>query len=106
MSLSDPGAVIVRLAEIENDLALKQNELEAAAMDYFRAKRDKELAWAEAFIAATEGTNDHRKATATIATSHLGLEAEAKYEGLKAVVRVLSDRASIGQSILRAQGRS
>jgi hypothetical protein len=49
---------------------------------------------------------EQRKSQAIRATSHIGVTEEAEYEALKAVVRVLETRASIGQSILRSQGRA
>lgn len=104
MSLSHPGIVLRRLEEIEADLAERQGPLEDAAMQWFRAKRDRERARAEAFITAT-GTVAERNAQADKATALMGVEAEARYEALKAVTRVLETRASIGQSILRSQAR-
>lgn len=104
MSLSDPGIVLRRLEEIEADLALRQGPLETAAMDWFRAKRDRERARAEAFLTAG-GTVAERNAVADRETALMGVEAEARYEACKAVTRVLETRASIGQSILRSQAR-
>jgi hypothetical protein len=104
MSLSAPGLVIARLEAIEADLAERQNHLEDAAMTWFRTKRDKERARAEAFLTAS-GTVAERNAIADKATALMGVEAEAKYEAVKAVMRVLEARASIGQSILRTQSR-
>jgi hypothetical protein len=104
MSLSHPGLVLRRLEEIEADLASRQNELEDAAMKWFQAKRDRERARATKFLEAA-GTVAERNAEADKATSLIGVEAEAKYEALKAVTRVLETRASIGQSILRSQTR-
>lgn len=103
--LSHPAAVMARLAEIENDLAVRQNVLESAATTWFKAKREKEREWAKEFL-LQEGTVAERKAVADAETAYIGREAEAEYESLKAVVRVLEARATIGQSILRAQGRS
>jgi hypothetical protein len=100
--LSTPAAVLNRLAEIENDLAIRQNALESAASNWYRAKRDKEKARAVAFMAA-EGTVAERNAAADEAHALDGKNEEAEYEALKAVVRVLETRASIGQSILKAQ---
>lgn len=94
-----------RLAEIENDLAMRQNNLEDAARKHYIAKRDKEKARAIAFLSAT-GTVAERQAIADRATALDGKEAEAEWEALKAVVRTLEARASIGQSLLRAQGRA
>lgn len=103
--LDDPAAVMARLAEIENALAEKQNAWESAALSWFRAKRDREHDRAVQFIRA-EGTVAERSAIAESETALNGKEDEALYEALKAVIRVLETRASIGQSILRAQGRS
>lgn len=103
--MDTPSPVIARLTAIENDLALRENVLEAAAMAWFRAKRDKEHRRAVAFMGAS-GTVAERNAAADIETSMLGASEEAEWEALKAVVRVLETRASIGQSILKSQGRS
>lgn len=105
MTLSHPAAVIERLEQIDQDLAVRQNDLEIAALAWYRLKRDQEKARAEAFIAA-EGTVAERHAVAARDTSHVGREEEAMFEALKAVVRVLETRASIGQSLLRSQGRA
>jgi hypothetical protein len=103
--LSTPEQVIARLEAIEADLALRQGVWEIAALDWYRAKRDKEKARAVAFLGA-EGTVAQRQAIADRDTATDGKEAEALYESLKAVIRTLEARATIGQSILRAHGRS
>lgn len=103
--LDAPGPVMARLASIENDLAVRENALESAAMAWFRVKRDKEHRRAVAFMRAA-GTVAERNAAADIETAMLGATEEAEWEALKAVVRVLETRASIGQSILRSQGRA
>jgi hypothetical protein len=103
--LSDPGLVVNRLEQIDRDLANRLNELEAAALAWYRVKRDKEKARAEAFIAAS-GTVAERQAVADRDTALIGVAEEADWEALRAVVRVLETRATIGQSILRSQGRS
>lgn len=105
MSLVTPQQVIDRLEAIDADLACRQGELEDAAMNWFRRKRDREHDWAVAFSAA-DGTDTRRKAQANRETSHIGAVEEGRWEGLRAVVRVLETRASIAQSVLRAQGRS
>ena len=104
VSLDSPHAVMARLAEIENDLALRQNALEAAGMDWFRAKRDKEHAKAIAFLAA-KGTVAERNAIADRETAVDGKMEEAAWESLRAVVRVLDTRATIGMALLKAMGR-
>jgi hypothetical protein len=104
VSLSDPGNVLARLEAIETDLELRQNTLEAAARGWFLAKRDKEHKRAVAFLSA-EGTVAERSAIADRETALMGAQDEAEYEALRAVVRTLETRASIGQSILRTQNR-
>lgn len=105
MSLSSSAAVQSRLEEIETDLASRQNELESAALDWYRGKREREKARAEAFLAA-EGTVAERNAIADKTTALLFAEDEAKYEAQKSVVRVLETRANIGMSVLRSQSRA
>lgn len=102
----NPALVIGRLEAIDVDLAARQNELEAAAKDMAFAKRDMEREYATAFLAA-EGNVEERKQRARLAVKDdlKYAEATGKWEGLKAVVRVLESRATIGQSVLRAQGR-
>ena len=103
--LDAPGPVIARLEEIEADLAVRQNTFEVAARAWFIAKREKEKARAIAYLKAT-GTVAAREAIADEQTALDGVTEEAEYEAIKAVVRVLETRASIGQSILRSQGRA
>jgi hypothetical protein len=104
-ALSTPGQVRNRLEAIEHDLADRQNELEDAALAWFTMKRTREKEWAEAFLSA-EGSVEQRKAHAARDTAHIGMDAEARWEGLRAVVRTLDTRAAIGMSLLRSQGRS
>jgi hypothetical protein len=118
MSDLPPQMVIARLAEIDADLQSRQNEYEKAARDFARQTRELELHKAKAFMQA-EGPVEQRKQEAILAMSApapgedmastpyaLLKDAEARYEGCKVAVRVLETRASIGQSILRAQGRA
>lgn len=102
VDLTSPQAVLNRLAEIEKDLADRQNVLESAATRWYRAKRDKEKHHAEVFLRA-DGTVAERNALADLECACDGREDEAEYEAIRAVVRVLETRASIGQSILKAQ---
>lgn len=104
-TLTAPGAVQGRLEEIECDMAHRQNELEAAALDHWRSKRDKEKTRAEEFLTAT-GTIAERNAIADRETAMLGMEHEARWEGLKAVMRTLETRAAIGMALLKSHGRS
>lgn len=104
VTLDNPGAVMERLLAIEEDLAIRQGALEAAALAWYRLKRDREHAWALEYMRA-EGPAHTRKAQADLLTALIGKNEEAEYEALKAVVRTLETRASIGQSLLRSQGR-
>ncbi len=105
MTLSTPQAVEERLEAIEKDLAELQNDFEAAAFNWYLAKREREKAEAEAFLTA-KGSIAARQAVAKVQTAHDGVEREARYEALKAKVRVLETRANIGMALLKAQGRS
>jgi hypothetical protein len=97
---------MARLDAIENDLAERQNDLEAAAMDYARAKRDYEREYATAFLGADGNVEERRQRARLAVKGDLNYaEAQGKYEGLKAVVRVLDTRASVAQSVLKAQSR-
>ena len=111
MSLSY-SQIIERLEEIEADLGERQNEYEAAADDVRRLAREFQLREAHAFMAAKGDTATERKAKATIALAaaedgiweRMGA-AEGRYEGLRAAVRVLEQRGTIGMSLLKAQTR-
>jgi hypothetical protein len=94
-----------RLEAIENDLAMRQNLLEQAALKWFRAKWDREHRWNVAY-ARTEGPAHVRKAEAIAQTAGVGVVEEAEWESLRAVVRVLETRATIGMALLKAQGRA
>lgn len=101
---SSPSGLIERLEAIEQDLAVRQNAYESAARSHYLAKRDREHQRAVAFIEAS-GTVAERSAYADRETSMVGRESEAEYEALKAVVRVLETRSTIGMALLKSQGR-
>ena len=84
---------------------MRQNEYERAAFAWYRAKRDLEHDTAVAYLAA-EGTVDERRSKARKAVQGLYQDEEASYEAIKAAVRVLETRASIGMALLKSQGRS
>jgi hypothetical protein len=96
---------MARLAEIETDLAVRQNALESAGTAWFKAKRDREKARAIAFLSA-QGTVAERSAKADEQTALDAKNEEAEWEALKAVVRTLETRANIGMALLKAQGRA
>lgn len=108
MSLLDnPAAVMARLAEIENDLEIRQNPYEEAASAWFLAQRSIRHAYATALLGSDKSTVTEKKAEGDIAAFLAeGGEHEAEYQALKAVIGVLDTRATIGMSILKAQGRS
>lgn len=96
---------MARLAEIENDIASRQLAYESAARNWAIAIREQKRHRALIFIEA-EGSVAERNAIADRETALDGKEAEAEYVALRAVMQTLDSRASIGQSILRAQGRA
>jgi hypothetical protein len=103
--MNTPAEVMARLGEIEADLAIRQNALESAAMNWFAAKRDREKARAIVFL-GTQGTVAERSAKADEQTALDAKNEEAEWEALKAVVRTLETRANIGMALLKAQGRA
>lgn len=101
-----------RLEQIEDDLGHRQFEFEQAAEEKHKLARDYELRYARALVAADGDTLKERQAQALIGMAAADdsiyqrhLEAEGKYEGLKAVVRVLETRSTIGMSLLKAHTR-
>ena len=104
MTLST-GTIEDRLREIDADLEARVGVLERAALAWYQAKRQREHDRAVAFLKA-EGTVAERNAEADKQTALDGSESEAEYESVRAVVRVLETRASIGQSLLKAYGRA
>jgi hypothetical protein len=96
---------MVRLSEIEADLAERQNELEAAAFDWYTQKREREKVEAMEFARA-EGPVEARRQQARRIAADIGAEAEAAWEGKRAVVRVLETRAMVGTALLKSMGRS
>lgn len=113
MTLSHPAAVMGRLAEIESDLAGRQNEYEDVADKLARVKREWDKRMATALVGAKGSSKELREAEALLAILAAGddiyerlTDAEARYSALKVVTGSLSERASIGQSILKAQTRA
>lgn len=99
--------IVSRLESIEADVETRQAKGEKAAEDFYRAKRDFELEFAKKYMNA-KGSPTERKQAATEAMEKdpayfALLESEGAYEGWKAVMRALEQRASIGQSLLRSQ---
>lgn len=110
-TLSHPGAVMERLAEIDVDLGERQNEYEDAAGARARLIRDWEKRLARATAGAKGGDANARKQAALVMAAEQDdlydrlTTAESEYAACHAAIRVLETRASIGQSILRSQGR-
>lgn len=101
-----------RLGEIEQDLAERQNEYEAAAEDVKKLARDYELRMARTALTTKADTATEKKwrALDAIAAAEDDLyerlkNAEGKYEGLKAAVKTLEIRATIGMSLLKTMTR-
>lgn len=104
-ALSHPAAVLERLEAIDRDLGVRCNALESAALRWYRVKRDREHRRAVAFLSA-EGTVAERNAIADRETALIGVAEESEWEALRAVVRTLETRATIGMALLKTQGRA
>jgi hypothetical protein len=106
------GAVMAALEAIGVDLANRQNDYEQAAGDRARLIRDWEKRLAQHRRTAKGNDAETRKAVALCSAIeqddlYARLQtAEGDFEALRAVTRVLETRATIGMSILRAQGRA
>jgi hypothetical protein len=108
-----PGAVQDRLAAIELDLSERQPEFEKAADDRARLVRDWDRRLALHMKRAGGSNAEARKANGFVAALEQDngelyeawKDAEARYDALRVVVKTLEVRATIGMSILRAQGR-
>lgn len=106
-TLDSPAVVMTRLFAIENDLAERQNPYERAAGNWYTAQREIKRAHAIALLSSTKSSVTAQRAEADLAALACdGVEYEAEYEACKAVIRVLETRATVLQSILKAQGRS
>jgi hypothetical protein len=107
-----PAAIMARLSEIEIDLGTRQPEFEQAADDRARLLRDWEYRLAIYQKKATGSSAEMRKAHALVAAIeqddlHARLaDAEARYDALRSVVKVLEDRSTIGMSLLRSHSRA
>lgn len=111
-TLSHPGAVLQRLAEIEHDFGELQNEYEDAAGDKARLIRDWEKRVAIATAKAKGGDANARKQAALVMAAEQDdlydrlTDAESRYAACHAAVRVLETRATVGMAILKSQGRA
>lgn len=101
-----PAEIEQRLQEIERDLATRENAYGSAAERWFRVCRKREHQHAVEFMKASGGTVTERKEQAREQTSLIGMEEEAEYEGLRAVIKVMETRAMIGMALLKSAGRA
>lgn len=100
-----PAQIEQRLQELEQDLADRQNLYERAAEKWYRVLREREHKHAIEFMKA-EGQITERKEKARQETALIGMIEEAEYEGLKAAIRVMEQRAMIGMALLKSAGRT
>ena len=105
VDLSTPTQIMLRLENLEADLALAQNELSEAAKAWYPLLADRKVA-VETGWAMSAGTVPERKAQAEAAGAVVGVEEEARWEALKLVVRVMETRANIGMGLLKAHSRA
>lgn len=104
MTLS-PVEVQQRLAEVDAQLALAQNQLVEVSLAAGRAERDAAVEKERAYAAAP-GTATERKVIADAAAAQIGVDDRAKWDAYKLLVRVLESRASIGMALLKSYGRA
>jgi hypothetical protein len=95
----EPLQIVKRLEDIEADLEARQAPFEIAAGDCHRLARDYELRLARVSLQTRADTATEKKWRAIDAV------AEGRYEALKAAVRVLEQRATIGMALLKAASR-
>jgi hypothetical protein len=103
-TLNHPAGIEERLDEIDGILAVHINELESAALDWFRQRRARAQEWARVYV-QTDGPAHVRKTQADSESLEIGLDEEARYEAKRQALRALETRANIGMSLLRAQSR-
>jgi hypothetical protein len=108
-----PAQIMQRLEEIEKDLGERQNDYETAAEDRARLLRDWEKRLAIHMRTAKGPNSEVRKATGLASAIEQDdlyerlTDAEARFEAQRVVIdKVLSARATIGQSLLKGLGRA
>jgi hypothetical protein len=104
LNFGNPASIMQELAEIERSLGHRQNAFEDAAREWFKKKATRAQRAASEFMRAS-GTVTERRQAANDKTANIGVDEEAEYEAHKVSVDILQTRASICQSLLKAQGR-
>ena len=103
--MQTPQSVEQRLEAIDQDLAIRQNLYEAAAKAHFlkvaEVTKDKAIAYRKA-----DGNSTDKRESANEQHGEDGSKEQAEYEALKAVIKVLESRATIGMAILKSHGRA
>jgi hypothetical protein len=106
-SLDSPAVTMHRLAEIELDLALRQNPWERLTGQWVDVQRAIRKAHATALLSSDKASVTEKRAEAELAALMTdGAELEAEYESSKAVIEMLTKRSMILMSLLKTQGRS
>lgn len=101
-----PAQIAMRLQELDEDLALRQNAYESAAEAWYRILREREYRYAIEFMRAQGATVTERREAARELTSLIGVNEEATFEGLRAAIKVMDTRAMIGMALLKSAGRA
>ncbi len=108
--LTAPHLVLARLADIEQDIASRQGAYETAADDLARVRREWDLRMARALLGAEGSNQAAREASALLAIVAADddlyerlTNAEAMHGALKVAINTLTERATIGMGILKAQ---
>lgn len=102
----DPAEIIVRLEELEQDLASRQNDYESAAGKWHAVAREREYLYAMQFMRAPGSTVTERKQHAAEHVGMIGASEEADYEALKAALRVMEIRSMVLMALLKSLGRT
>jgi hypothetical protein len=105
LTLDAPGPTLQRLAEIENDLAIRQNSTGGRSPQVVRRSSATGSGTTPSSSCAPKVPLRQRKSAALKVTSHIGALEEAEWESLKAVIRVLGDARIYRAVVLRSQAR-
>jgi hypothetical protein len=103
-TLAHPAGIMDRLDDIDSRLAVLADEFEPVAKAWFEHRKKRDEAYAKAYVAAT-GNHSERRELALLASSGIGVDEEAAWEGKRAVLKTLETRSMVGASLLKLQTR-
>lgn len=107
LSIDNPAMLMQRLLDIENDMAIRQNDYELVAEKWHGAQREIRKRAAEALLTADERSVTEKKARGELAGYDVeDADTEGEYEATKAALDVLTKRSIILMAVLKGQGRA